>query len=273
MNDSRKTIIRSQPRGKVLREKASTDRELLYYGQHICTALAKMRRSDIIRVYYTEERMKPLGELLRWCAKNRKAYHLVSGEELERITGSVHHEGLAILATCPPLGSATELLELLRLKPAPLVFLDDVQNPHNIGTIMRVMANFGWPYLVGPGALPPLTAAAARMSEGGAESVRMFACKDSKSLCRDLKAMGYRLYGTSSHAKDSLYAKPLVEKSVVIMGSEVEGMSPGMEALMDEFLLIPGTGQVESLNVSVACGLLLGEYTRVHGLGPSRALD
>ncbi len=248
------------------KSKKPAEPELLYYGEHICTTLASRRRADIIRVYCIEERLAQFGELLRWCAKNRKAYHVVSSTDLEKVTGSVHHEGVAVLARAPLVGTGESLLQLLKQEARPIVFLDGVQNPHNIGTIMRVMANFGWPYLVGHSELPSLTAAAARMSEGGAEFVRSFTCADLQSFCLDLKKLGYTLIGTSSHVKESLYSKPLPEKSALILGAEVLGMSAEMESLMDEARQIPGSGQVESLNVAVACGLLLGEYTRTHGL-------
>ncbi|MCX6128586.1 MAG: hypothetical protein NTX25_05910, partial [Proteobacteria bacterium] len=65
--------------------------ELLYYGLHICKTLVAQRRQSIIRVYCTEDLVPSLGELLRWCAAQRKAYHIVTHQDLEKITGSVHH--------------------------------------------------------------------------------------------------------------------------------------------------------------------------------------
>jgi TrmH RNA methyltransferase len=246
--------------------KDSSFKELLYYGQHICSVLSLKRRSDIIRVYCTEARLPQFGSLLQWCAKNRKAYHVVTEDVLEKVTGSVHHEGVAVLAKAPHIGSCKELLGELRDDAKPVMFLDGVQNPHNIGTIMRVMAHFGWPYLVGSAHLPHLTGAAARMSEGGAESVTMFQCSNVAELFTELKNAGYRVVGTSSHTQQSLYSVPLPKKTVLVLGGEVEGMTKQIEALIDESRSIPGSGQVESLNVSVACGLFLGEYTRLYGI-------
>lgn len=241
-------------------------RELLYYGVHMCEALSRVRREAIIRVYCTDQTSRALGPLLKWCAQRKKAYHLVTEAELERITGSVHHEGVAILALVPEPWSEEALLAALKLRVAPLLVLDGVQNPHNIGTIMRVMANFSWPFLVGGSDLPNLTAAGARMSEGGAEFVKLVRCQNLPRLIGALKRSSYRILGTSSHAEASLYTHQLPERTAFILGSEVHGMSQEMEKLLDETLVIPGSGQVESLNVAVASGLLLGEYTRVYGL-------
>jgi TrmH RNA methyltransferase len=240
--------------------------ELLYCGLHICETLMRLRKEDIIRVYCTQDQLGTFGELLRWCAQQKKAYHLVSPADLERITGSVHHEGVAILALAPTHGSEEALRKRLELFPQPFIFLDGVQNPHNIGTIMRVMAHFGWRVLAGHQQFPALSAATARVSEGGAEFVDSFVLNDAVAFLSSLRKQGYRIVGTSSHARTSLYAKPLAQKLCLVMGHEVHGASAEIEALFDDAIVIPGTGSVESLNVAVATGLMLGEYSRVHGI-------
>jgi TrmH RNA methyltransferase len=240
--------------------------ELLYCGLHICETLVRLRKEDIIRVYCTQDQLANFGELLRWCSQQKKAYHIVSPADLEKITGSVHHEGVAVLARAPVHGHEHALRKRLELFPQPFIFLDGVQNPHNIGTIMRVMAHFGWRTLVGHQQFPPLSAATARVSEGGAEFVDTFVLDHALSFLSSLRQLGYRIVGTSSHARSSLYAQPLARKLCLVMGHEVHGASAEIEALFDDAIVIPGTGAVESLNVSVATGLMLGEYSRQHGI-------
>lgn len=241
--------------------------ELLYYGQHICLKLADRRRDDIIRVYCTEDLMPAFKPTLQWCAANRKAYHIVSGKDLERITGSVHHEGVAILAKQVRHGSLEALSSLLKVLPeTPLLYLDGVQNPHNIGTIMRVMASFGWPFVVGPQTMAPISAAGARMSEGGAEFVEVFTAESSLAFVDWAKMNGYTIFGTSSHESSSLFQVQLPRKSIFVLGHEVHGMTKDLEAKVDKRIVIPSTAQVESLNVAVATGILVAEYTRQHDL-------
>jgi TrmH RNA methyltransferase len=231
----------------------------------------RLRKEDIIRVYCIQDQLAKFGELLRWCAQQKKAYHVVSPADLEKITASVHHEGVAVLARAPVHGHEPALRKRLELFPQPFIFLDGVQNPHNIGTIMRVMAHFGWKTLVGHQQLPPLSAASARVSEGGAEFIDTFVLDDALRFLSSLRRLGYRIVGTSSHARTSLYAQPLARKLCLVMGHEVHGASPEIEALFDDAIVIPGTGAVESLNVSVATGLMLGEYSRQHGIRDGEA--
>jgi TrmH RNA methyltransferase len=67
---------------------------------------------------------------------------------------------------------------------------------------------------------------------------------------------------TTSHAGEPLYQAKLPERTVLVLGSEGEGVSPAVDRLADLRVRIPGTGAVESLNVSVACGVALGEIWR-----------
>ncbi len=262
---SKKPII--QPKKKVSKKPASP--ELLYYGEHICQKLSERRQADIIRVYCTEELMPKFKPLLQWCAANRKAYHIVSAKDLEKVSGSVHHEGVAILAKQKVHGSLEELEQALKTKPnTPLLYLDGVQNPHNIGTIMRVMASFGWPYVVGPKTMAPISSAGARMSEGGAEFVEVYAAESGLKFFAWAKEKGYAIFGTSSHESKSLYDTKLPTKSIFVLGHEVHGMTKELEKKVDICLAIPATGQVESLNVAVATGILVAEYTRQHNLIP-----
>lgn len=249
-------------------EKKPKKSELLYYGLHICRKLCDQRPDDIIRVYCTQELMPKFKDILQWCASQKKAYHIVTPADLEKIASSVHHEGVAVLAKRPEALSLIELdKRLAKAKnPTPLIFLDGVQNPHNIGTIMRVMASFGWPYLVGVQGMAPMSAAGARMSEGGAEFVEVFAAESGLKFLDWARANGYSVFGTSSHESSSLYDVELPKKSVFILGHEVHGMSKDLEKKVDKRIAIPASGQVESLNVAVAGGILVAEFTRQHGL-------
>ena len=66
-------------------------------------------------------------------------------------------------------------------------------------------------------------------------------------------------FAASSGRGESVYAAKLAKKSVIVLGSEGHGISKGIDAVADRRVKIPGTGAVESLNVSVACGILLSE--------------
>lgn len=239
--------------------------EMKVYGMHACQALFKQRPSDIIRVYAEKGRVQELGPLLKWCAAHKKAYHLVEGAELEKITKSVHHEGICILAKIQAPLSWEALVKEARRIPLCLLYLDGVQNPHNLGALLRIAAHFGVRYILGNAEeLPQLSASALRIAQGGAESVQLLPLEKPKEGLQALKTAGYALVATSSHAEKGLYECSLPERLVWIFGSESHGVSKPLLKQSSELLRIPGSGAVGSLNVSAAAAICLGEYWRQH---------
>jgi TrmH RNA methyltransferase len=138
-----------------------------------------------------------------------------------------------------------------------------VQNPHNLGSILRTAAHFGAAAIVGrAGELPPLSPAAVRVAEGAAEFVPVCDLADPVADLKRLAKSGFRIVATSSHRGKPLSAANLGGRVVIVLGSEGEGVSRAIETAAAECVQIPGTGAVESLNVGVACGVALAEAWR-----------
>ena len=237
----------------------------MIHGLRACEALFARRPADIVRVYVVEGRRRQLAKLLEWCARERKGFQIVPDENLERLAGSIHHEGVAILARSPARWSLADLLRSVEsgTLAGPLVYLDGVQNPHNLGSILRTAAHFGAGAVVGrAGELPPTSSAAIRVAEGAAEFLPVCDLADPVADLRRLKADGFTVVCTSSHAGEPIFSCPLGTRTVFVLGSEGEGVSRAIDALADVRARIPGTGAVESLNVSVACGVVLAEAWR-----------
>ncbi len=250
---------------------STTKNELLIYGFRAAKALWKHRPQDIVRIYCTEESVRNFGDALKWCATQKKAYHMVTIKELEDVTSSVHHEGIAMLAKMPEPIDSKEFLDSAALKGkniGPLVFMDGVSNPHNLGAITRSMAHFGSLFLLGDAQeLPRISSAWARLSEGGIEHIKLVTTTNKFSFLKDLKDKGFSLFAMSSHGKSSLYKTTLPEKSVFILGNEITGLSKDIAKLVSTYIAIPGTGVIDSLNVSASTAICLSEWSSQRGQG------
>ena len=241
-------------------------------GFHACMALFHNRPGDIIRAYVTEETRKPFGPMLKFCAQNRLAYHIVDPIDLAKIAESDHHEGVCVLAKSPKYPDFKDFLQTTA-KPGVVLWLVGVENPHNVGAILRTAAHFGVGAVLvtpgGPASARPakwtLPASALRIAEGGAEHVPVIvAASPVAETARDLKKSGLALYATSGSqmAQDAFKAN-FRTPCVIALGAEGPGLPENLLKSADATLRIPGTGKVESLNVSVAAGILA--ILAVHG--------
>jgi tRNA G18 (ribose-2'-O)-methylase SpoU len=163
-----------------------------------------------------------------------------------------------------------ELIDFLRLfgeqPKCRALLLEGVGNPHNVGAVLRSAAHFGVDAVLVEDAGYAQGGAAARVAEGAAETVRLVRFRGTARALGILKQAGFARVVTSSHAAQPLYAAEIPEKAVFVFGAEGTGISEQATANADLALAIPGSGAVESLNVSVAAGVLLSELYRRHGL-------
>jgi len=222
-------------------------------------------------IAYTAALRRPLAEMLRAAAKRRIAYREVDADELTRMAQSVHHEGVCLLVTARPTLKPAELLHAVGRQGLVLA-LDGVENPHNIGAILRSAAYFGVRGLVYTSAdkneAGPLPSAARRVAEGGAEHVPVLRMQELSSLLRAAKRADIAVIGAGAHANTSLDRFAWPERAVLVLGHEQRGLSREAEAQCDAIVRIAGGQQVESLNVSVAAGIFLASYAGAHGAEP-----
>ncbi|HXU83356.1 MAG TPA: TrmH family RNA methyltransferase [Polyangia bacterium] len=228
------------------------------HGQHACRAVFARRPGHIVRVYLLADLVKPFGDLLKYCAEKRLPYKIVAPDELEKLTESKHHEGICVVAVPRP---PRPLPELLRAPgPGLLVALAEVGNPHNLGAILRIAAHFGAraAIVAGKGVSP----AAYRTSQGGAEAIEVVPAPDLAAALEVCRKSGFKVCASSSHDGRALFAEPLPSRAVVLLGSEGEGVPPELLKKADAVVRIPGTGDVESLNVASAASVILAEWWR-----------
>jgi RNA methyltransferase, TrmH family len=239
--------------------------EIRLYGRNACLAAYAKRPQDLRKVYLTEARLDAFRPVLAWCAKNRLGYRIVESGDLDRLTGSRHHEGVCFEMLRPP---ALELAALLGSQPAApqaslLIWLDGVGNPHNLGALLRSAAHFGAAGVIVPTTSSlDLSGAAARVAEGGAEAVPLVRVEDEAAAIASLRRAGYALAATVPREGVALYATKLPSRIVLVFGAEGEGVGQSLLAATDLRISIPGSGAVDSLNIAASAATLLGEYWR-----------
>jgi 23S rRNA (guanosine2251-2'-O)-methyltransferase len=194
----------------------------------------------------------------------------VPRQRLDRMTGGVPHQGV-IARTSPVafVGLETMLHEIaanpdeVRARRPILLLLEGIQDPRNLGAILRTAAAAAVSgVVVSLRGTAPVSAAAMKSSAGAAARVPIARVEDLSRLAVELKERGYWIIGADSAAAASAWQTDLSRPLGLVMGSEGEGMSSAMTSACDAVVRIPMPGDMESLNVSVAAGILLFAATR-----------
>lgn len=225
-------------------------------GLQAVAALFARRPDDVLRLFHLPDRRVEAGPFCALLAQARKPYRMVEAAELEKVTGTPHHGGIAAVAK-PRLPAIFDAAQPPRGKM--LLVLDGIGNPHNLGAIARSAAFFGVPaLLIGEGighALP--SDAAYRTAEGGLEWLDLYRTRD---LVRALAALEphYRTVATSFGRQAMAVADlPRDRPVALVLGREETGVSEAVLAACRRQVRIPGSGRVQSLNVAQAAAVLL----------------
>ena len=160
--------------------------------------------------------------------------------------------------------SLDDVLENERLPLGPIMALVGLQDPGNLGTIIRSAEAFGSAGIIlGEGTVSPLNAKAVRASAGSIFRLPVVAAAAGlEDVVTRLRTKSVRLIATSSHKGTPVDQADLTGPIAVFIGSEGSGLARGFVTQMDEVVAIPHTPQVESLNAGVAGSILLYEAAR-----------
>lgn len=240
------------------------EQEFTVYGLNACLAVFKNRPEDIRRVFFSPERSSALASVKRWCQKNKLPYRELDLKSLYKVAASAHHEGVVMVVKPKVLSSAHGLLRNPVAKDAVLMALDRVGDTHNLGAILRSSAFFGVAGLIvgDHEDQAKVTSSAARMAEGAVEMVPMYQSSDLASALRDLREKKVFVVGADASAGKSIYKTKIPFPCIVVVGNENQGLTEKVKKRCHALVQVPGEKDMQSLNVSVATGVILAELTR-----------
>lgn len=154
-----------------------------------------------------------------------------------------------------------------------LVYLDEVQDPHNLGACMRSAEAAGADAVIAPRARAAgLTPASRKIASGAAETLPFAQVADSGKTLGWIRDYGIRVIATADGASESLYEADLRGSILLVFGGEERGVTRRILNRADQVVRIPMRGSVESLNVSVAAGVCLFEVCRQRQLAQPGSL-
>ncbi len=235
----------------------------IIYGQHAVSSLLDTAPERVLEVWLQRGRDNRLSERLRRrFGDGSVPLHLLPRHRLDDLLGDARHQGVAVRARR---AEAVDLRAVVAgVGPDTLlVLLDGVQDPRNLGAVLRTADAAGAAAVIYPRSRGVgVTAAARKTASGAAESVPAVAVANLARAMGELAAAGVRLVGTASEAPASLFETDLTGPLGLVLGSEDGGLRHLTRVHCDALMSLPMRGRVASLNVSVAAGVCLYEALR-----------
>lgn len=186
-------------------------------------------------------------------------------EERFRRFKSQNHQGAAALISPVDYVDYIEKIDtcLQQPKKAFFLILDHITDVRNFGAILRTANSAGVDAVIIPSSgMAPITSESIKSSSGALFSTSICRSTHIKDVIYYLQGSGVKVIAATEKAERNIYDEPLDEHIAIVMGSEDKGIHPSILKLVDAQAKLPMLGKVDSLNVSVACGLFLYEVVR-----------
>lgn len=180
---------------------------------------------------------------------------VVSKHDLDRIAGTENHQGMAARVSSYRYAHLDEILDF-----KVVVLLDSVEDPQNLGSIIRTAyALAGAGIVIPEHRAAPVTPVVVKASAGATEYAKIVKVTNLRATARELKEKGFWLVGLEAGARDPVSSVPVFDRLALVLGGEDTGIRPVMSSELDLTVSIPMGGMFNSLNVSHAAAIALYE--------------
>ncbi|MBV8816876.1 MAG: 23S rRNA (guanosine(2251)-2'-O)-methyltransferase RlmB [Acidobacteriaceae bacterium] len=198
-------------------------------------------------------------EIIDLCRDRAIPIRFEPKDALDRASPDAHHQGLVAFAAAHQYSGIDAVLHNAKL----LVILDGVEDPHNLGAIVRTAHAAGASAVVVPERRAAgLTETVAKAAAGALEYLPVVRIGNTAKTLEDLKQNGFWIYGLDERGDQIYSAVEYVQPTAFVLGGEGHGLHQNVKKHCDVLIRIPMAGAISSLNVSVAAGVVLFDWRR-----------
>jgi 23S rRNA (guanosine2251-2'-O)-methyltransferase len=186
-------------------------------------------------------------------------------EQLDELSGGVRHQGTLAFVERKQQSSLESIMEKSRISKRPIVCLDEISDPQNVGSIIRSAEAAGVAGIISTSdrSASESSTALAKASAGANEFVDVIRVKNLARTLKTFSKEGFWIYGSAlEEASEDFYETEVLQPCVLILGSEGKGLRRQTKSLCDKLIALPMEGVVQSLNVAHAAGIMLYELQR-----------
>ena len=236
----------------------------LLYGLHAVREALRAGTRPLLRILVIRQD-RQFADLVRLARSAKIPVHLEPRPVLDRLVPEGKHQGVIGLVAAKVYADQEEIMGYARVRNEPplVVILDGIEDPHNLGAVLRTAEAAGAHGVFVPDRRSVgLTGTVAKASAGALEHLRVGRAQNVSRLIEGLQAAGLWVYAVDLAASKPYTALDLRGPIALVFGGEGQGIRPGVIEKCDDRARIPMRGQVASLNVSAAAAIVLYEVVR-----------
>ncbi len=246
----------------MIRKKLQPHKLSVIYGLHPVLETLRAGRRGLVKIYLARESGLDPGLLAQLHEAGIPVIH-VPAQQILSIAGSPNHQGLAAEVEPFFYWDIDEILAHSSESHGLVLILDGIQDPANLGSILRSAECFGATAVVlTKDRSVSVTPAVEKAAAGASAHIKIARVVNLVRAMDQLKEAGFWTYGTDSRSLKTLYSVDLDASVAFVLGSEGKGMRRLVRENCDEVISIPMAGKIESLNVSQTAAILLAESFR-----------
>ncbi len=246
------------------------DKTLVIYGLHTVRSTLAHAAVNVLEIWIKRGGANPdLVEIEQLANRLGVRVQPVTAEALDKLTNNAPHQGVVMRRRPPKLLDLDAFLadRLNPTRPALLLAIDQIQDPHNLGAALRVADATGVDgVIITRDRSVGVTAAVAKVASGALDTVPLVGVTNLARALSDMKAAGLWIYGASHEAETTLYELDLARPLVWVIGGEGDGLRRLTRDSCDYLARIPMQGTVGSLNLGTAAAVCLFETGRQRGI-------
>ena len=241
--------------------------KLIYiYGFHSIESLLKTNPESILKVIIeTKRKDKRVNDLIQELRSQKIPFSNTNKNDLDRIAKGESHQGVISEVILPSLSNEESLYKSIsnNISKPIILILDSIQDPRNLGACLRSANAAGVDYVViNKDGSAPINAIVHKTSAGAINSLKIFHVTNLSRTIQEIQKRGIWVIGLDSNSESTIYNVNLTDATAIVMGSEGKGIRRLIKERCDQIVAIPMSGNIESLNVSVATGISLFETKR-----------
>ena len=236
------------------------------FGFHSIESLLQNNPELVLNVLIQNGRKdKRINNLTKILSSNRIPFSIADKDKLDKISKGEAHQGIISKVILPPLLNEESLLDSISsINQDPLILiLDTIQDPRNMGACLRSANAAGVSHvIINKDGSSPINATVHKTSAGAINNLKIFHVTNLSRTIKEIQKIGIWVVGLDGSSQKSIYNINLTGSIAIVVGSEGKGIRQLIKKNCDQIVSIPMTGNIESLNVSVAAAISLFETKR-----------